>query len=186
MKNFNWSNLSSYSERELKAKLDQLKDETEKCEADYQAWKTNCDNWKKSHANHPNKALFEKYNKEWQQTDRKLQHGQKMAEQKIQKLEDEIFSRESGRPATPPSYVPPPPVPPPSQRPSAWSERQFSTPPPPKVEDPPKQDAPIMPKIDFNMLKSVVEQAKKIEPKKEEPSGPKPNLLETAQSLIKV
>ena len=109
-----------------------------------------------------------------------------MAESKIQKLEDEIFSRESGRPATPPSYVPPPPVPPPSQRPSAWSERQFSTPPPPKVEDSPKQEVPAMPKIDFNMLKSVVEQAKKIEPKKEEPSGPKPNLLETRQSLIKV
>ena len=77
------------------------------------------------------KVIFrqKQYNKDWQQTDKKLQHGQKVAEQRMQKLEDEIFSRQSGRPATPPSYVPqsqpPPPLVPPPSRPSSYNQERF-------------------------------------------------------------
>lgn len=175
--------MSSYGEKELQAKLDILKEDTKKCQADYLAWKANCDNWKKSHANHPNRALFDQYNKDWQETDKKLQHSQKMAEQRMQKLEDEIFSRQSGRPATPPSFVPPPPVPPPNR----WGGS--SQPPPPPTPPPTSSSTPTLPNIDFNLLKSVVsatsskkpDKDQKPEPEPELPAGPKPNLLETGQ-----
>ena len=186
--------MTSYGEKDLQAKLDILKEDTKKCQADYLAWKANCDNWKKSHATHPNRALFDQYNKDWQETDKKLQHSQKMAEQRMQKLEDEIFSRQSGRPAPPPSFVPPPPVPPPNR----WGQSQPPPPPhspshhqlnsptnsSPSMQPPP----PTLPNIDFNLLKSVVSATSKKEPNKDQskkepelPAGPKPNLLETGQ-----
>ena len=53
-----------FSEDDLKTKLDNLRREKRKCQAEYNEWQANCEEWRKSHGNHPNKALFEKYNNE--------------------------------------------------------------------------------------------------------------------------
>lgn len=48
-----------------------------------------------------------KKNIQWKETDKHLQHGHKIRDQKIQKLDDEIFARQSAydKPPSPPSFV---------------------------------------------------------------------------------
>ena len=43
----------------------------------------------------------------WKETDKHLQHGHKIRDQKIQKLDDEIFARQTAydKPPSPPSFV---------------------------------------------------------------------------------
>ena len=52
------------SEEDLKKKLEQLQTDKAKNEKEYAEWQASCEAWKKSHANHPNKELFNKYNEE--------------------------------------------------------------------------------------------------------------------------
>ena len=53
-----------FSEEDLKKKLEQLQTDKAKNEKEYAEWQASCEAWKKSHANHPNKELFNKYNEE--------------------------------------------------------------------------------------------------------------------------
>ena len=53
-----------FSEDDLKKKLEQLQTDKAKNEKEYAEWQASCEAWKKSHANHPNKELFNKYNEE--------------------------------------------------------------------------------------------------------------------------
>ena len=48
----------------MKKKLEQLQTDKAKNEKEYAEWQASCEAWKKSHANHPNKELFNKYNEE--------------------------------------------------------------------------------------------------------------------------
>jgi hypothetical protein len=85
-------------------RLDLFLNINSKCEKEYTDWQSSCEKWKKEHVNHPNKSLFEKYNSQWKEMDKKLKAGHQAQDEKIQQLENEIFARETA-PPSPPSFV---------------------------------------------------------------------------------